>query len=46
MAELQGQVERLHANVCRYQDAAVRISAELAAAGREPLHLPPLENCP
>ena len=46
VTELQGQVERLHAQLCRYQEAAVRLSESLSAAGREPLILPPPEQCP
>ncbi len=48
VAELQGQTERLHTQVCNYQQAATAISAELAATGVPPLlPVPPTpEPCP
>ena len=48
VAELQGQTERLHNQVCNYQAAANAIAAELAAQGRPPLlPVPPHpEPCP
>lgn len=46
-AELQGQVARLHVQVCNYQHAAMQIADELAAAGKQPVLTPPEpEPCP
>jgi hypothetical protein len=46
IAALRGQVADLHAQVCGYQQAAVRLEQALAARGVPQVTVPPPASCP